>query len=166
MSFWGFLVYAVLILVGGFILFFVLLIALFSMGLRNKFAPPVMSVSLNERIFDRVVKILMGYARALNISYYAVNILLYYFIVPFSWFILLDMILDFHYFKIGFALFCLGFFFYCKDFEAFSLNLYRRSVVFLNYFNRFGSNYVASSVYICVLIPLLIYGGLIYLLLR
>lgn len=164
MSFWEFLVYAVLILAVGFILFFVVLIALFSMGLRNKFAPPVKAAPLTERIFDRVVKILMGYARAFKISYYAFNILLYYFIVPFSWFILLDMILDFHYFKIGFMLFCLGFFFYCKDFEAFSLNLYRRSVVFLNYFNRFGGNYVASSVYICVLIPLLIYGGLIYLL--
>ena len=156
--------YAVFLVVGGFILFFVLVIVLVSMGLRNRFAPPKKSSSLTERIFDRVVKILLGYARALKISYYAVNILLYYFIVPFSWLILLDMIFDFHYFKIGFALFSLGFFFYCKDFEAFSLNLYRRSVDFLNYFNRFGSNYVSSSVYICVLIPLLIYVGLIYLL--
>jgi hypothetical protein len=164
MSIWEFLMYAVLLLVGGFILFFILIIALFSMGLRNKFLSPVQFVPLTERIFDRVVKILMGYARALKISYYAVNILLYYFIVPFSWLILLDMIFDFHYFKIGFALFCLGFFIYCKDFEAFSLNLYRRSVVFLNYFNHFGSNYVASSVFICVLCPILVYGGLIYLL--
>ena len=39
-----------------------------------------------------------------------------------------------------------------------------RSVVFLNYFNRWGGNYVLNSVIICVLVPILIYIGLIMLL--
>ena len=38
------------------------------------------------------------------------------------------------------------------------------SVDFLNYFNRWGGNYVLNSVIICVLVPLFIYIGLIFLL--
>ena len=164
MTFWDYLLYSILFLVGGMILFLVLVITLLTMGLRNKFAPPVKPTSLHERIFDRVVNILKRYARIFRISYYAVNIILYFFLVPFTWLILLDLIFDFHYLKIAFVLFCIGFAFYCKDFEAFSLDLYKRSVRFLNYFNRFGSNYVVSSVWICVVLPIAIYSVLIYLL--
>jgi hypothetical protein len=39
-------------------------------------------------------------------------------------------------------------------------------VRFLNYFNRFGSNYVAIAVWICVAVPLLIYALLLFLVLR
>jgi hypothetical protein len=94
------------------------------------------------------------------------NILVYFFLGPFSWIVLLDLLLDFHYLKIGFLLFCIGFAFYCKDFEQFSVSLYKRSVRFLNYFNRFGSNYVAIAVWICVAVPLLIYALLLFLVLR
>lgn len=166
MTFWDFLLYTILFLIGGVILFLILVIALISMGLRNKFAPPTKPSSLHDRIFDRVVKELKLYARVFKISYYAVNILLYFFLVPFTWLILLDVIFDFHYLKIGFVLFCIGFALYCKDFEAFSLKLYKRSVRFLNYFNRFGSNYVVSSVWICVVVPIAIYTLLIYLVVR
>jgi|GEM_PF-673656 len=162
MNFWSFLFYALLFLVGAMLLYLILMIILLSMGLRNKFAPPVQPTSLHDRIFDRVVTVLMRYARYFRISYYTVNIIVYYILIPLSWLILLDLIFDFHYLKIAFVLFCIGFALYCKDFEAFSLNLYKKSVRFLIYFNRFGSNYVASSVWICVVVPILIYVILIY----
>ncbi|MFN6015319.1 MAG: hypothetical protein ACK47F_11565, partial [Flavobacteriales bacterium] len=79
------------------------------MGLRNKFAPPVKPTSLHDRIFDRVVIILKRYARYFKISYYAVNIILYFFLVTFTWLILLDLIFDFNYLKIAFVLFCIVF---------------------------------------------------------
>ena len=94
------------------------------------------------------------------------NILVYFFLGPFSWIVLLELLFDFHYLKIGFLLFCIGFSFYCKDFEHFSVSLYKRSVRFLNYFNRFGNNYVASSVWICMAIPLLIHALLLFFVLR
>lgn len=94
------------------------------------------------------------------------NILVYFFIVTFTWIVLLDLLFDFHYLKIGFLLFCIRFAFYRKDFEQFSVILYKRSVRFLNYFNRFGSNYIASSVWICEAVPLLIYSLLLFLVLR
>lgn len=41
---------------------------------------------------------------------------------------------------------------------------FRQSVAFLNFFNRWGGNYILNSVIICVIIPALIYSGLILLL--
>lgn len=166
MTFWDYFLYSILFLAGGLLLYLILVITLLTMGLRNKFAPPVKPTSMHDRIFDRVVIILRRYARYFKITYYAVNIILYFFLVPFTWLILLDLLFDFHYLKIAFVLFCIVFAFYCKDFEAFSLSLYKRSVQFLNYFNRFGSNYVVSSVWICVAVPLLIYALLLFLVLR
>ena len=164
MTFLEFLCYAILFLIEGFVLFFILIIVLMTMGLRNKFAPPPKTTPLHERIFNWVVEVLMRYARLFKISYYAINILVYYFLVPFTWIILLDLLFEFHYLKVGFLFFCIGFAFFCKDFNTFSMDLYKQSVNFLNYFNRFGSNYVKSSVWICVFVPIVIYSTLIYML--
>lgn len=41
---------------------------------------------------------------------------------------------------------------------------FMRSVDFLNFFNRWGGNYVLNSVIICVIVPMLIYVGLFLLL--
>ena len=39
---------------------------------------------------------------------------------------------------------------------------FKDSVDFLNCFNKWGGNYVLTTVVICIIIPLLIYGGLVY----
>ena len=41
--------------------------------------------------------------------------------------------------------------------------VFKDSVDFLNCFNKWGRNYVLTTVVICIIIPLLIYGGLVYL---
>ena len=51
-------------------------------------------------------------------------------------------------------------------FKEWSDLVFMRSVDFLNFFNRWGGNYVLNSVIVCVLVPLLIYGGLIFLLVK
>lgn len=48
-----------------------------------------------------------------------------------------------------------------RDFRTLSESLFRKSVDFLPLFDRMGSNYVVSSVVICVVLPLLVYGALI-----
>jgi hypothetical protein len=162
MTYLEILFYTVLILISVLVAYLVLIIALMGMGLKNKFSPPAKQTNMHERIFNRVVGVLMRYAKFFKISYYEINIIVYYFLVPFSWLVLIDWIFNFHYLKIGFILFCIGFAFLCKDFSSFSIRLYKQSVDFLNYFNRFGSNYVASSVWICIVVPVLIYSTLIY----
>ena len=117
-------------------------------------------------IFSLVAIFLNLIAKATRSTYNEINIVVYYFIIPFTWLILIDNIFQFHYFKIGFVIFCLGFFFACKDFKKFSDWLFDKSVSFLNYFNRIGSNYIFSSVVICVVLPIFVYTILIWLNMR
>jgi hypothetical protein len=163
MNIWDVLYYALLIIGGAlFLLIFVLAFAV-SRGLERRDGPTGKPLTFHERIFYNVVKDLMRFATLFKLTYNEINIVVFYFIIPFTWMILLDIIFEFHYFKIGSFFFILGFFFACKDFRSFSNKLFGKSVVFLNYFNRFGSNYIVSSVWICIFIPVLIYGGLFYL---
>jgi hypothetical protein len=112
---------------------------------------------MNNIIFNFVANALSYIGRKTNLTYNEINIVVYYFLIPFSWLIMLDIIFDFHYLKIGFAIYCFGFAVGCRNFKTYSDWLFNKSVSFLNYFNRFGSNYVASSVWICVSIPFFIY---------
>jgi hypothetical protein len=108
-------------------------------------------------VFKLVAGILLRIGRITGLTYNEINILVYYFLVPFSWLLLLDIIFGFHYLKIVFAVYCLVFAIICRNFRRYADCLFDKSVSFLNYFNKFGSNYVKSSVWICVLIPVLIY---------
>ena len=119
-----------------------------------------------QKSFDLTVKLLLHLAKITKLTYNEINIIVYYFIVPFSYFFLLDIIFEFHYLKISFVIFTIGFFTGCRDFKNYSDKLFKRSADFLRYFNRFGSNYEASSVIICLSLPLIVYIVLIYLVLR
>jgi hypothetical protein len=119
-----------------------------------------------QKSFDLTVKLLLHLAKITKLTYNEINIIVYYFIVPFSYFFLLDIIFGFHYLKVSFLIFTIGFFTGCRDFKNYSDKLFRRSANFLLYFNRFGSNYEASSVIICLSLPLVLYIVLIYLVFR
>lgn len=97
-------------------------------------------------------------AHVLGVTYNEINILVYFFVIPFSWAVMLDAIFKFHYLKIFFILMSFGFYLGCRDFEKYSNWLFQKSVDFLNYFNSITSSYVSSSVWICVALPLVIYG--------
>ena len=169
MSIWEVFLYVLSALAIGFVLFFILIMLLMSMGLNNKFGHTdkrkLKRTGLIQKIFNWVVRWLKALAKLMNLSYIEINIIVFYFVVPLSWLVLLDALFYFHYLTFAFLIFSLVFFLGCRDFLTFSTGLYHRSVNFLNYFNRFGSNYVASSVWICLVLPLAIYGLLIYLLL-
>ncbi len=117
---------------------------------------------MNNKIFKIVANFLIITGRKTGFTYYEVNIIVYFFIIPFTWICLLDVIYKFHYFKISFLIFALGFFVGCRNFKTYSDWLFAKSVSFLNVFNKFGSNYIASSVWICVSLPLAIYAILLF----
>ena len=115
--------------------------------------------------FNLVAQFLHQLAKWTNFTYNQINIIVYFAIIPLSWFLLLDLYFSGYFFTIGFLIFLTGFKVGCKNFREYSDELFMKSVHFLNYFNRFGSNYYKSSVWICVAVPIFIYVVLFYLIL-
>ena len=107
-----------------------------------------------NKIFILVRDILVWLANISGFSYMAVNIIVYYFVIPFIYFIILDQILGSHYFKISFLIIISVTLLRTRDFELFSDWLFRKSADFLGSFSSIGMNYIVASVIICVFIPL------------
>ena len=116
-------------------------------------------------IFRKVADALIYGASAMDITYNEINIIVYYLLIPLTWTIMLD-------FYIGTAITTYALIFIWVGikigtwgrFREWSDWAFMRSVAFLNYFNRWGGNYVLNSVIVCVVVPILIYIGLILLL--
>ena len=115
----------------------------------------------SDGIFALVRDALLFISQVTGRTYFEINIIVYFIMIPCSWLVMLDMIIGTRggvtfLFLLGWLCFlCLR-----KDFRTFSEWLFRKSVDFLLFFDRFGSNYVVSSVLICVVLPMLIYGAL------
>ena len=60
-------------------------------------------------IFNIVANILVLIAKKTKLTYNEINIIVYYFIIPFTWVVLLDIIFHFHYLKITYSVFILVF---------------------------------------------------------
>jgi hypothetical protein len=114
-----------------------------------------------DKIFKIVQETIEWLGKLTGFTYNEMNIIMYFLVIPFTWLCMLDYIFSIHYLKIGFGIITLGFYFGCRDFKNYSDQLFYKSVDFIGYFNRFGSNYYKSSVWICVAIPILIYICLI-----
>ena len=116
-----------------------------------------------NKIFIVVRDILVWLANISGFSYMAVNIIVYYFVIPFIYFIILDQILGAHYFKISFLIIISVTLLRIRDFELFSDWLFRKSADFLRSFSSIGMNYTVASVVICVFIPLALLLVLLFL---
>ena len=116
-----------------------------------------------NKIFIVVRDILIWLANISGFSYMAVNIIVYYFVIPFIYFIILDQILGAHYFMISFLIIISVTLLRISDFELFSDWLFRKSVDFLRSFSSIGMNYTVASVVICVFIPLAVLLVLLFL---
>lgn len=110
-----------------------------------------------DTIFDYTYQILMAIANYTGFTYKEINIILWFIIIPLSWMLLLDKIYKQRKFTIVFAILIIASLLLISDFTQFCDDLFQKSVDFLNFFNNVGSNYIASSVIICVLIPIVIY---------
>ena len=109
-----------------------------------------------DKIFDVVYKALMGAASMTGLTYFEINIIVYYIIIPFIYVILIDKIFRFHYVKMGFVLLNLILFFIINNFRTFSEKLFIFSQDFLLLFEPIGINYIVSSIIFCVVVPLII----------
>ena len=124
------------------------------------------TMQIVSNIFRKVAEVLLRGASALDITYNEINIIVYYLLIPMSWTIMLDFYMGYpittcalSFIWIGIKIGTWG------RFGEWSDWVFMRSVDFLMFFNRWGGNYVLNSVVICVLVPILVYVGLILLLL-
>ncbi len=110
-----------------------------------------------DRVFDWVRDALARVAKVANRIHVEINIIVYFILIPFSWLISIDLILGTRG-VIG-GLYLLGWLVFIgaqRSSRRRSEWLFHKSVDFLLYFDSIGSNYIISSVLICVFIPVLI----------
>ena len=119
-----------------------------------------------QTVFNITATLLFNIARCTGLTYNEINIIVYYLIIPLSWTVLIDIWLTL---PITTPLLLIAWIIvYMRvrhRFSEWSDFMFKKSVDFLNYFNRIGSNYILSSVIICVVVPIAIYVGLILLIL-
>ena len=106
-----------------------------------------------KTIFIAVRDLLIYFSKITNQSYNKINIIMYYYIIPFIYLVLIDYKLDTHILKTSFIILGLTSIMLIKDFNHFSDQLFIKSVKFLQSFEIIGWNYIVSSVIICVIIP-------------
>ncbi|WP_299253757.1 hypothetical protein [uncultured Lacinutrix sp.] len=114
-----------------------------------------------KKLFEITYEILMFLSRTTGFSYKEINIIVWFILIPFSWAFLIDKIYKFNYIKIISIIVISLTLLFINDFTVFSNWLFDISADFLRSFDSVGSNYTASSVIICVFIPIVIYFLLI-----
>lgn len=118
-----------------------------------------------KQTFNVVANALLFIGRKTGLTYNEVNILVYYLLIPLSWTVMFDYWLGLPIASAVLLFVWLGIFIATRHiFKEWCDCVFQDSVNFLNYFNRWGGNYVLNSIIICVLLPLIIYGLLIWLL--
>ena len=119
-----------------------------------------------KTLFNYVKNILQFIASLSGLSYAAVNIIVYYYFIPFIYIIIIDKIFGVHYLKIAYIITVSLSLIVIKDFEKFSMRLFIQSQDFLKSFSFIGLDYVLASIIICVLIPFAIMIALIYCIIK
>lgn len=114
-----------------------------------------------KKLFEITYEILMFLSRTTGFSYKEINIIVWFILIPLSWAFLIDKIYKFNYIKILSIIVISITLLFINDFTVFSNWLFNISADFLRSFDSLGSNYTASSVIICVFIPIVIYFLLI-----
>ena len=118
-----------------------------------------------QNVFTLVASSLLWIGRKTGLTYNEVNIVFYYLLIPLSGTIMLDCLIHKPYSTAALLFTWLGIFIATRHtFREWCDWAFQDSVDFLNWFNRWGGNYVLNSVIICVLVPLIVYSILIYLL--
>lgn len=100
--------------------------------------------------------LLLG-GRKVGRTYNEMNVIVYFGFIPFTWVTMVDYLVDWHWFKIGFTICCLLIWWQTPNFSKMCDNVFKKCVRFLKKFNQYGSNYVSTSVWICVAVPLMVY---------
>ena len=118
-----------------------------------------------ELVFNFIAKILTKIAKITHFTYNEINIIVYYFLVPMSWCVMLDNIVRFLIFTLLWsALWIYIFWTKRKFFSQWCDTAFSLSQKFLFSFKKIGWDYFKASVIICVLVPIIIYAILIMML--
>lgn len=115
-----------------------------------------------RELFYIVYSILNFISELTGLSYNEINIIVYYILLPFLYFTLIDKILKQSYCKISFLVVWLVLFLSCDSFKSLSDLLFNESVRFLLSFQYIGLSYVFASVIVCIFIPFVIFIVLLY----
>ena len=107
-------------------------------------------------IFIIIRDLLIRLSSITKLSYNEVNIVVYYYVLPFFYFCIIDYKIETHLLKIPFIILSLLSIIVIKDFKVFSDSLFNKSVKFLRFFKIVGWNYVVSSVIICIIVPIIL----------
>lgn len=114
-----------------------------------------------KSIFDFTYRVLMFLAKLTGFSYKEINVIVWFIIIPLVWIFLIDKIRKSNHLKIAFSVLILIVLIVIKNFSEFSNSVFDTSADFLRSFDHMGSNYTLTSVFICLIVPLLITIGLI-----
>ena len=112
-------------------------------------------------LFEYTYNILLWISEVTGFTYKEINIIVWFILIPLSWMILFDKIYKQKKCTIIFVGIMTASLLLIQDFTKCCNWLFQQSVDFLNLFNTLGSNYVVSSVLICVFVPIVIYVVLI-----
>lgn len=113
-------------------------------------------IAHSDSFLHQIFMIVMGGLYAMGflagVSYKAINIYCYFILFPLSFALFLKTRWKYLFLPVSLL------FFVIPGFEGISVNFFNHCVVFLNKTaETFSSNYIAMSVYLCVLVPLIIY---------
>lgn len=107
-----------------------------------------------EQIFLVVYSLLHQVSRSSGLSYAEINVIVYYFAIPFVYALLLDIWRGFHWAKIAATSLILLAIVVFSPFREFSDSLFQASVEFLRFFAYLQIDYIQASVFFCVAVPL------------
>ncbi|SFU41700.1 hypothetical protein SAMN05216480_1033 [Pustulibacterium marinum] len=115
-----------------------------------------------KEVFDGTYHLLKWIALHTGFTYREVNIIVYFIIIPMCFVFLIGNIVKKKYLFPCFCVLLAVVLWLIPDFELFSDRLFDSAVAFLNWFERWGLTYVQASVWICVVVPICIMLGLVY----
>ena len=115
-----------------------------------------------SEIFDFVYLTLKWLSNLTGFTYREVNIIVYYLFLPASLVYVIGRVFKLKYLFFIYIIVNLIILMFIPDFEVFSYQLFEKSVQFLKWFEIIGLNYVQASVVICVIIPIALFGVLMY----
>ena len=104
-------------------------------------------------------------AKWTGMTYNAINIIVYYLVIPLTWTAMLDILLGIPLFTPLLILAWLYILVKTRTKRVFQMWCdwaFKDSVDFVLWFKRIGWNYIVSSVIICGVVPIIIYGLLIW----
>jgi hypothetical protein len=108
-----------------------------------------------NQLFDYTYQSLTYLSEVTGFTYREINIIIWFYLIPFVWLMLIDKIKHTNRYKIiGGDIMFLSLIL-IPNFKSFSHNLFDHSANFLKSFDLMGLNYTYSSVVFCLFIPFL-----------